>query len=409
MKAVSEKPAPRILVVDDETRLLNALRRVLPRSWEIATESDPLEAVARMQREKDFSVVMTDYKMPHMNGLQLLKEAKRHLPQAIRLMLTGYADLETALAAVNDGLVFRILTKPCDRDTIVLGLRAAVVQYQLVQSERELLEETLKGTVELLVDLQALQTPDVCHLNNQLRSLSLEVAQILGARDIWAIEVAAILAHLGLFACPQNFARKYLTGQPLDKEERTTLEQIPQISARMVSHIPRLEPVAEIIALHRRHFDSPAAMGEERKGKSIPLGARILHAVNDYLRLEKSGAERSLCLYTLRHATGYYDPDVLTALESVVAQRTQTTAKPSQKRYLSLEELKAGMRLAEDLCSTDGLLLLPAGLEMQLNHLARMQNFARTIGVRTPVVVVQETLDRPHVKDEASVPVVLSS
>lgn len=381
---------PRLLLIDDEARLLGALRRVLPRMWDIVTESDPIAAVALLQSDKAFTVVMTDYKMPGLNGLQVLESAKRLVPHAIRLMLTGYADLETTLQAVNDGSVFRILTKPCDRDTVTKALQAAVTQYELIQSEKQLLEQTLQGTVELLVDLQALQNPEGCQLNHRLRTLASEIATELGREDNWAIEMSAILAHLGLFACPVELTRKYLQGQPLTEDERTAIDRVPSISSKMVAHIPRMEPVAEIIALHRKHFDGTGPPAVSLKGKAIPLGARILHLATGYLRMESMGQEPEVILHTLRHATGYYDPDLLRALAKIVQSRPSWTPKPSEKCFLDLGKLEPGMRLVENLCSREGMLLLPAGIVINHNHLARIRSFSETIGVKTPLVVVKE-------------------
>ncbi|NIQ03497.1 MAG: response regulator, partial [Nitrospinaceae bacterium] len=94
-----------------------------------------------------FAVVVSDMRMPDMDGIQFLSRVREHYPQTVRMMLTGYADVKTAMNAVNEGNIFRFMTKPCPPEVFEKVLSAGIEQYRLITAERDLLERTLKGSV----------------------------------------------------------------------------------------------------------------------------------------------------------------------------------------------------------------------------------------------------------------------
>lgn len=123
-------PIPRILCVDDDLRLLEGLRRVLQLDYDVVLESDPLVALRRLENEADFQVVLCDMRMPRIDGTQFLSRARQILPAATRVLLTGVASLDALVTAVNEGGVFRFLTKPCPREQLLAAMRAAVDQHR---------------------------------------------------------------------------------------------------------------------------------------------------------------------------------------------------------------------------------------------------------------------------------------
>lgn len=114
----------RILFVDDEERILRSLAMQFRRQYEVITESDPQRALERLKSEK-VEIIVSDQRMPGMSGAELLEQASRIAPQSLRILLTGYSDLDAAIDALNSGGIFRYLTKPWDPQEMALTLRQA--------------------------------------------------------------------------------------------------------------------------------------------------------------------------------------------------------------------------------------------------------------------------------------------
>src|SRR5919204_6882078 len=151
---------PRILCVDDEEFILDGLRDTLRRAFEVHTATGASEALAMLRKEPDaYAVVLSDMRMPGMFGSEFLREARTVAPNAVRMLLTGYADVDSAIRAVNDAQLFRFLTKPCEPEQLVRACIAALAQHRLITAERVLLEQTLRGSVNALVEVLALASP----------------------------------------------------------------------------------------------------------------------------------------------------------------------------------------------------------------------------------------------------------
>ena len=150
---------PRILCVDDEARVLEGMHRTLRRSFDVTTALGAEEGIARLREDAPFAVVVSDMKMPVMNGAELLARVKEHSPQSTRMLLTGQSSMQDAIDAVNRGAIFRFLTKPCPPPQLIEALGQAVEQHRLVTAEKELLDKTLKGAVQVLVEALGLVNP----------------------------------------------------------------------------------------------------------------------------------------------------------------------------------------------------------------------------------------------------------
>jgi len=150
----------KILFVDDEQHILDTFRATLRKHYDVHTALGPEEALRMVAEEGPFSVVVSDFKMPRMTGVKLLGRVGEISPNTVRVMLTGYADVESAVAAINEGHVFRFLTKPCSTEILIRTLDAALEQYRLVTSEKELLRGTLRGSIRILTEILSLVNPE---------------------------------------------------------------------------------------------------------------------------------------------------------------------------------------------------------------------------------------------------------
>src|SRR5919108_3505283 len=162
---------PRVLCDDDEPHVLEGLRDSLRRSFDVSVADSGSAGLALLEKDPDgYAVVVSDMRMPGMSGAAFLSQAKRVAPNAVRVLLTGHADVEAAISAVNDGQLFRFLTKPCSREELLRTCAAALGQHRLLVAERVLLHQTLRGAIKALVDVLALTNPAAFGRAIRLRS-----------------------------------------------------------------------------------------------------------------------------------------------------------------------------------------------------------------------------------------------
>jgi len=363
---------PRILCVDDEPRVLSGLRQVLFRSFDITAAAGGEAALALIDRGEQFEVVVSDMRMPQMNGATFLAEMRKRRPDITRLLLTGHADIEAAIAAVNRGQVFRFLSKPCPPEELTAALNDAVAQHRLINSERVLLEQTLVGSVRALSEVLALVHPEVFGSTMRQHARVRAVAERLRLPEPWQIEVASMLSSVGYVVLPPDVAQKVRVGTELAPAEQEMAAQVPGVVERVLSHIPRLESVRALLKW-QDELRAGSADGEQ-----APLAARALYAIMQIGAAELSGGEVATAIRDLRSA-GH--PAELTDALAVVCQ-----PKAPEIRALSLSQIESGMTLAADVMSKTGLLLMAHGQLVTEPLLQRMRNFDVRLGVVQPIL-----------------------
>ena len=302
----------KILLVDDDVRVVAALQRSLWKaySFEIATSaSEALDAIIR----NTYAVVVSDLKMPEMNGIELLTRVKQSCPDTIRILLTGYADLDSALAAVNEGNIFRFLTKPCSQERLTRTLDAALEQYRLVIAEKELLHETLMGTVAALVGVLATVQPLAMGRTSRIAQCVRQLARELKVSELWEIEIAAMLSQIGCISLNTEVLQKYYAGDKLTKTELAHFFSHALIGCGLIRRIPRLHSVARIIEAQHGSFGGVSDSSAEEY--MIALGAQILRVAVDYDRWLGMGSAPADALAAIRRNESQYNPEVLAALE----------------------------------------------------------------------------------------------
>jgi C4-dicarboxylate-specific signal transduction histidine kinase len=149
---------PKILFVDDEPSILEGLAIHVRRKFQVSTATSGTEGLQKLKREGPFSIVVSDMRMPEMDGSAFLRQVRLTAPDTIRMLLTGYADLESAMNAVNEGYIFRFLTKPCDPKPLHKALDAALEQRRLVSADKILLEDKVQQITAQLLHAERLAT-----------------------------------------------------------------------------------------------------------------------------------------------------------------------------------------------------------------------------------------------------------
>jgi response regulator RpfG family c-di-GMP phosphodiesterase len=373
--------AARVLCVDDEPHVLEGLRDSLRRSFDVRVAQSGAEALALLEREPDaYAVVISDMRMPGMSGAAFLSQARRVAPNAVRLLLTGHADLDAAIGAVNDGQLFRFLTKPCLREELLRACAAALGQHRLLVAERVLLEQTLRGSITALVDVLALTNPAAFGRAMRLRSGVQLMAERIGLDDAWELEIAAMLLQLGAVTLPDATAERLYAGAVLSEEEQAMVAEVPAATQRILGHVPRMEGVQEILADVGRPFRS--------EGPPPSIGARMLRIVADYDELESRGTTSPAALATMRGRDAVYDPQLLDAY----ALARGPSEPADEVIEIRLADLRAGLTLADDVRHRNGSLLIARGYTVTTALIERLSHLPRG-HVREPLRVIDEPLE----------------
>jgi response regulator RpfG family c-di-GMP phosphodiesterase len=373
---------PRMLCVDDEPNVLEALRDTLRRSFDVRVTTSPAEAVEQLKRDPaGYAIVLSDMRMPVMDGATFLSEVRRFAPDATRMLLTGYADIEAATRAVNSAHLFRFLTKPCAPDELMRACAAALAQHQLVTSERVLLEQTLRGSVKALTDVLALANPAAFGRALRVRAAITRLAKAIGMQEPWEVEVAAMLAPIGAVTLPAITAEKLYAGAPLSTYETAMVDRVPEITRRILDHIPRLDGVMRILDNYGRPFS------DATPHRIIPLGARMLRIARDYDTLEAQAIDPGIALNTMRSRDGVYDAHLIDAFAKITV-----TGASVRVREITVAELRVGMTLADDVRSTAGHLLIARGHDSTEGLVERLRNLADGY-VREPLLIFDRGAD----------------
>lgn len=373
----------RILCVDDEPSVLRGLRRNLHGSFEVHIAEGAKPALRILEDEDPFGVVLTDMRMPDMNGIEFLGIVREKHPETVRMMLTGQTDQDTASSAVNRGQIFRFLNKPCPKDELVDALESGLAQYRLVHAERELLEETLRGSIRVLTEILALADPAMAGRVSGMRELVGPLARSLDIEDTWQLDVAIMLSQLGRITVPAEVRAKEEEGQDLEPSELTMLQRVPEVGYDLLRHVPRLEEVSEIVRFQARDFAAP----DGPSGADLPVGARILRILNDLIAEvdgDRSAAEALEVLEGRAHA---YDPEILVSLRRLTSKSTKLARTT---RAIAFGDLCAGHVLAAPLKTRDGRRLLREGHVISHALMAKLENYSRTTGLVEPIEVFHE-------------------
>jgi response regulator RpfG family c-di-GMP phosphodiesterase len=377
----------KVLLVDDDVNLLESFRRQLRKKAEIVTAEGAKAGIEAAARQGPFAVVISDYNMPGMNGVDMLRVIRHGSPDTVRVLLTGHADLEIAIQAVNEGNIFRLLTKPCPPEIIEKVLDDAFRHHDLITAERELLEKTLTGSVAVLCDLISLVKPEVFGRVSRILPFLRGLSKRMNDPRPWETETAAMLSVVGFITLPDALINKVEKGKPLtDAEEKQFLGH-PAFGARLVAKIPRMERVAAIVAYQEKHLEGGGAPRDEVKGEHIPLGSRILKAAVDFDILLANGMPKSEALTKLERRKGIYDPAVVAALALVVGEQARFMLQK-----VHLHGLTPGMIMAEDLYGVRGaetILLIAKGRELNETVIEFLLDNSRSIKINQPVAVIQ--------------------
>jgi CheY-like chemotaxis protein len=381
----------KVLFVDDEPALLDDIRRTMGQGVEFTISVSPQEALKTLASQGPFAVVVSDMRMPQMSGPRFLAETRRVSPETVRMILTAQADLDATIRVVNEGNVFRFLIKPCPPDVLRSAVLAGLEQYRLVRAEKDVLEQTLAGAVQVLTDILAIVDPEAYSRASRIRRYAEAMATALGIKDSWLVRLAAMFSQIGYVAVPKELVARVQAGQRLDPAEKEQFERHREVAARLLSQIPRLKPVAAIVAGDDAQGPDigATALREGPFTVTVGIGRQLLDASTEFDRLVTRGLDRSAALERLREMRPGLPGLALEAL-----RRVQGSPGEIVRRAVKIAELTSGMVLDEHVETTAGLRLVSRGQEVTPSLIARLRNFAHRGGLVEPVRVLAPIVDR---------------
>jgi putative two-component system response regulator len=265
----------RILFVDDEHPFLDAIQRILHRKYDIHIAASAAEGLRQISQNEPFSVIVSDLSMPGTDGIEFLTEAGRRCPDSVRMLLTGRAQLESSIRAINESNIFRLLLKPCPPETLEKALSDGIRQYRLMQTRQELYalkkwNESLGGLIQAFVKLMESKDPYTAGHQLRVSTLSEAIAKSLGFAqvDVEQIRMAAMVHDIGKIYVPVEFLSK--AGR-LSACEWDVVKMHAQIGHDILAPVGFPFPIHEIVLQHHEKID----------GSGYPQGLR-----EDEIRIE---------------------------------------------------------------------------------------------------------------------------
>jgi response regulator RpfG family c-di-GMP phosphodiesterase len=352
---------PCILCVDDEPRVTEGLALLLRRDYRAVTAAGGQAALEKLKEIGAPAVILSDMRMPGMDGAGLLKTVKRLYPETTRILLTGEPGRDAVVSAINEGQIFRFLTKPCAPEKVLAAIEAGVTYHRLLTAEKTLLQDTLIGCIKALIDVLAITNPVAFGRSNRVKSLAMAVAREAGHPSFWQLEAAAMLSQIGYISLPVELVEKLYNGIKLTSEESVLAAGAPAVAQTLLGHIPRLEPVLEILALCQK------PTGVSADGITM-LGGNILRLVLEYDAEVVRG--NATAVESIR-AINRHDGHLVEHLASAVG----TDSGKDEITEIAVGRVKSGMIILDDVRTNKGVLLVPKGFEVTDAFIERMRNF----------------------------------
>ncbi|GAA4945860.1 response regulator [Actinoplanes utahensis] len=368
---------PVLLLVDDDEVVLETLSIQLGRDHRLLFAGDAEKALELLAANDDVAAVVSDVRMPGMDGVQLLGKVQTDYPDVMRILHSGHGDMNTVIAAINSGGVYRYLPKPAGRADILDAVKKAVSKHDHAMAERRMVDTTLKTSMQALFGILELSSPVGFARAGRIRALVGELTHALELDGLWEIEVAAMASQVGAVTVPPEVMRKLAEGAGLTPDEQAVVNAMPASVLPLIKDIPMIDDV----------IDTIRGLAGERPpaGGWSPVVEGAISVVRTAIEYDTAFA-RSNSATTAVAALARADrcaPHVLAALRQI--KGVQSPEAGSTQAY-TIAELQVGMRLAQDVTATNGLVLISSGTVMTEAMLDRLANFNRALGLVEPVL-----------------------
>lgn len=424
----------KILFVDDEDNVLSSLKRLFMEegNYEIFTSQSGYIAIELMKRES-FDIIVSDQRMPEMDGIEFLQQTKKILPESMRMMLTGFNDINNAIDAINKGEIYRYITKPWNNEELKATIQDAVELQRLRKENKNLLELTqrqnlklkdlnvnldkkvadqtkeirsmydeLKGlyfnlnngyidSVKVLSNLIRLRRREISLHHRKTAVLAKKIAQEMELSDetVRDIEIASLLHDIGTIGMNDTILSKAV--DDMDTAEKVMFMKHPILGQVLLQSIETMQRVGTII---RHHHEKWGGKGypDNIKGQQIPIGSRIISVASDYdalingsllpLRFTRSEARQ----FILENKDHRYDPKIIQLSVKIIAMQEKELKNKNEFKVLT-SGLSKDMVIARDVYTASGFLLLNEGMKLTKRHINNLINFETAEGKKYDIFI----------------------
>lgn len=377
-----------VLLIDDDENFLKGLSRQFRNRYTLLTFSDPQKALDYVSRNKNVGVAVVDMRMPGMDGLTVLAHMANLSPTTFRIMLTGNADQQTTIDAINNGEVFRFFSKPCQPGKLAEAIDDALVRYRQFIAEKRILEQTVAGSVKLLLDVLSFLNPEGFGKTQRIRIWAKLVSDHLKLSKPWILDIAATLIEIDQIFIPDTIQTKLISGAALSQSEKNVVEAASTQARELITNIPRLEDVAEAIFLRNKGFDGSGRPQSGPKGLAIPLESRILRILSDLENVAIGDTPSAEDFAHLSSHPHLYDEQLFLDIQNFFRSRGDSDSQKRKKITInSIHNLISGDELLSNLSTEDNQLVLSSGhfiTEMQIRKIkliSQLKKFSMPISI----------------------------
>lgn len=414
--APASNPAT-LLFIDDEANILSSLKRLFkPLGYTILTAESGAEALALMKKEH-VDLVISDMRMPLMSGAEVLEQIRAKWPDVVRILLTGFSDISSTIAAINRGEIYRYIAKPWNDDDIVLVVRDALDRKNLLAEKQRLEELTVRqnlalkvlntsledkvrqrtdqlrstleqlkkdyfSTIEVFANLMELRKGTMAGHSRRVAQMCRSIAEKmqLPEADVQCIETAALLHNLGKIGLPDRLLDKpYME---LSYSERAEFDKHPLRAAGALMALDPLSKASELIRHHREYYNGDGNASGLR-GESIPLGARILRIASDFDELQqglfshdKLSMDQALKMIVSGRNTRY--DSVIVDIFCELMAHSGNYGQIATEFLVTSTQLHEGMLLTRDVLTNNGMLLLLKNTSLNAGHIKAIHQYEQT-------------------------------
>ena len=425
----------KVLFVDDEKHVLVSLRRLCRNTgWRIYTAESGAEGLAIIA-EQQIDLVVSDMRMPQMNGAEFLEQVSEQSPSTIKILLTGYSEIESTIAAINKGKIFSYCTKPWDNDELREVMQRAVYSRELEvernkllavtaeqNAELKLMNDTLeqkveeraavirkaavavkklnrkltdsyRNSVEVFASLVEMGRKSTSGRSKRVAEISRSLARSMGLADeaVEQVYYAGLLANIGKLSLPEEIAR--MTYRDMNPSQKNIFAKHSLVAEAVLMSVPALKDAA-IYIRHQAEREDGKGYPDKLLGEDIPLGAKLIHIANYYDELinDDSLAEPLDDESVKKALNKAIDRRFSRELVEMFVQQLDAgkfTVGQKHERRLAVAELAADMTLTRDILAANGMLLLSSGAVLNSTNIERLIAYERELDSELPVHVLR--------------------
>ncbi|MDC0663770.1 HD domain-containing phosphohydrolase [Marinobacter sp. SS21] len=434
-KPPESPPMFRILFVDDEPSILTALRRLMRKHPYECFFAEGARQGLEVLASSPIDLIVSDMRMPEIDGAAFLAEVKKRWPFSVRFLMTGYADMNAAINALNKGGINRYINKPWDEDALLEAIEEGLRIRRLEREKKRLIDKSRRQNEELRQlneELEARVSERTRETREKSDMLKKAIQQIESSYDAFVrvfstvissrpqlqkgqsrqvadlakalahqlsldkaqtahVYYAALLHEIGKLNLPDDILTR--AEAHLTYRDRDAYQKYPQMGEMFLSSIPALAPTAKIIRQHMELYDG-SGYPDQLKGHGIELGARILRVAHDFVGLQSGlltttpyDAERAY-RYIEEYTGRRYDPDIVGRLHPLIHDFAIALTQDHEK-ICQPSELQPGMVLTRDLVNRCGILLMVAGASLNEQMINRLRELEQIDSRRVTVYVAK--------------------